>query len=73
LDVDDDEEMEVLAFVVVAGGGEFHGTEVDLAVDHLHLAFPANADIEECHLLGAVVLTVLLDCEDLGLHGGRGT
>lgn len=45
--VNDDEQMKVLAFIVVGRRRKFHGAEVDLTIDHLHFAIAPDAHIEQ--------------------------
>jgi hypothetical protein len=73
VDVEDDEEVEVDALVVVGSGGEFDGAEVDLPVDHLHLALPADAHVNQRHPVRLLILRVFLHSEDLRLRGRGGT
>jgi hypothetical protein len=73
VDVQHDEEVEVDALIVVGGRAELDGAEVDLAVDHLHLALPADAHVDQRHPIGLLVLSILLHREDLGLNRSKGT
>ena len=73
VDVEHDEQVEVDTLVVVGGGAEFDGAEVDLPVDHLHLALTADTHVYQRHTVSLFILSVLLDCEDLGLSGKVGT
>jgi hypothetical protein len=73
VDVEDDEEVEIDALVVIGGGGKLDGTEVDLSVDHLHLALPPDAYVDQRHPVRLLVFGVFLYSEDLGLCVGVGT
>lgn len=67
VDVENDEQVEVNAFVIVSCGAEFDGTEVNLTIDHLHLALPPDSHINESHPVSFLVLCVLFDSENLSL------
>lgn len=45
LNINDNEQMKVLAFVVVGGGWELHGAKVDLSIYHLHFTVTPYAHI----------------------------
>lgn len=65
--VEHNKQVEVYAFIVVGGWAEFDSTEVDLSIDHLHLALSPNAHIDEGHPISFFILCVLLDCKNLSL------
>ena len=46
VDVEDDQQIEVDALVVVSRRAEFYSAEVNLPVDHLHLALPSDAHVD---------------------------
>lgn len=72
VDVEHDEQVEVDALVVVGGRGELDRREIDLPVDHLHLALPSDPHVYQRHPVGLLVLRVFLDREDLGVEVARG-
>lgn len=71
VDVEDDEEVEVDALVIISGRRKFDCTKIDLPVDHLHLALPPDAHVDQRHPIRFLVLRVLLHREDLRLSGAR--
>lgn len=73
VNVDHDEKVEIDALVVVGGRGELDCREVDLAVDHLHLALASDAHVEQSHPVCFVVLGVTLHSEYLGLSRVQST
>lgn len=68
VDVEDDEEVEVDALVIISGRRKFDCTKVHLPVDHLHLALPPDAHVDQRHPVGLFIFRVFFDCEDLGLR-----
>lgn len=68
VDVEDDEEVEVDALVIISGRRKFDCTKIHLPVDHLHLALPADAHIDQGHPVSFFIFGVFFDSEDLGLR-----
>ena len=59
--------MEVLTLVVVGSRREFHCTKINLPIDHLHFAVPADADIEQNNFFIPLVVAIFFHCEYLSL------
>jgi len=68
LNVDNNQEMKVLPFIIVSRGGKFHCTKVNLPIYHLHFTFTSNSNIKKCNLFRPFILPILFYCEYLSLH-----
>lgn len=66
--VEHNQQVEVYALVVVSRRGKFYCAEVDLPVDHLHLALSPDTHIDQSHPVRLLVLRVFLHSEDLRLN-----
>ena len=67
VDVEDDEEVEVDALVIISGRRKFDCTKIHLPVDHLHLALSPDAHVDQSHPVCFFIFCIFFDCEDLGL------
>ena len=68
LDVYNNEEMEILTLIVISGRWKLHGAEINLAVDHLHFAIPADSHIQQNYFIWPLIVPIFFDCEYLCLR-----
>lgn len=62
------QKMKILPFVVVCCWWKFHSTEIYLAIYHLHLTFTSNSYIKKNNFFRALIISIFLNCEYLGLN-----
>ena len=57
-----------MPLVIVRGRGEFHGTKINMPINHFHFIFSSDTNIKESNFIIDFSVSIFLNSKKLGLH-----